>query len=140
MLMKGRDSTFDHVADVGVAGEGSTVEEAFAAAARAMFGIMVSLDRVETPEEVSLECTAPDVELLLVSWLNTLLAEADVREMVFSDFDVVIEGDRLRGRARGERLDPSRHEPGVEVKGATLTELRVARGPEGWRAQTVVDV
>ena len=48
---------------------------------------------------------------------------------------------RLRGRAWGEPIDRVRHEPAVEVKGATLTELRVWREPTGrWCAQCVVDV
>jgi tRNA nucleotidyltransferase (CCA-adding enzyme) len=33
-----------------------------------------------------------------------------------------------------------RHQPAVEVKGATYTALRVAPIEGGWLAQTVVDV
>lgn len=40
----------------------------------------------------------------------------------------------------GERVDPARHRPAVEVKGATYTELKVAREGELWVAQCVVDV
>ncbi|MGH7162363.1 MAG: archease [Planctomycetota bacterium] len=135
-----RSETFDHDADVGVAGEGDTVEEAFAGAARAMFSVIADLDVVEPRQEVRFACDAPDLELLLVRWLNVLLAEADLRGMVFCDFELEIDGASLRGRALGERLDPARHAPGVEVKGATLTALEVEHGPAGWRAQTVVDV
>ena len=60
--------------------------------------------------------------------------------MVFVDFDVRIEGGTLQGTARGEPFDPARHVPGVEVKGATLTELKVTREGDRWLAQTVVDV
>ena len=50
-------------------------------------------------------------------------------------------GTRLTGRAHGEEVDVARHQPAVEVKGATLTELDVAEdGPDAWRAQCVVDV
>ena len=43
--------------------------------------------------------------------------------------------------AMGERISPERHQPAVEVKGATYTTLRVERtGDGGWLAQTVVDV
>jgi SHS2 domain-containing protein len=137
--MEGR--TFDHGADIGVLGEGRTVEEAFAGAARAMFSVMVDLEGVKPRQAVEISCEASDLELLLVTWLNALLAEADVRGLVFCDFDLRIEGGGLRGTARGEPFDPERHAAGVEVKGATLTELRVARAADGWwRAQTVVDV
>jgi SHS2 domain-containing protein len=132
--------TFDHAADIGVLGEGRTLEEAFAGAARAMFSVMVDLAGVEPRESVEISCEASDRELLLVAWLNALLAEADLRGMVFVDFDVRFEDGALAGTARGERFDAGRHVPGVEVKGATLTELKVAREGGLWRAQTVVDV
>jgi len=132
--------TFDHGADIGVAGEGATLEEAFAGAARAMFGIMVDLGDVRPRQEVEVACSASDRELLLVSWLNALLAEADLRGMVFCEFEVRLRNGNLVGKARGEPFDAARHTPGVEVKGATLTELKVAHGPAGWCAQTVVDV
>ena len=52
-----------------------------------------------------------------------------------------IDGPRLVGRAWGEQLDAARHEPAVEVKGATYTGLRVAEDPDGrWTAQCVIDV
>ena len=138
--MAGCSTTFDHEADIGVAGEGATPAEAFVAAARAMFSVMTDLDQVAPRKEVSVACRADDVELLFVRWLNTLLAEADLRDMLFCEFDVEIADRELRGRARGEVFDEARHTRGVEVKGATLTELKVAHGPSGWRAQTVVDV
>jgi len=132
--------TFDHAADIGVRGEGKTLEEAFAGAARAMFSVMVDLAGVEPRESVAISCEASDLELLLVRWLNALLAEADLRGMVFCDFDMRLREGGLDGTARGERFDPERHVPGVEVKGATLTELKVAREGGIWHAQTVVDV
>lgn len=136
----GESRTFDHGADIGVLGEGRTIEEAFALAARAMFSVMVDVADVRPREAVEISCVASDRELLLVQWLNALLAEADVRGMVFSEFDVRLTEGGLEGVARGERFDAERHVPGVEVKGATLTELKVAREGSGWRAQTVVDV
>ena len=51
-----------------------------------------------------------------------------------------IDGTRLEATAWGERVDPQRHHPAVEVKGATYTTLRVAREAGAWVAQTVVDV
>jgi len=46
----------------------------------------------------------------------------------------------LRATAFGEPVDVGRHEPAVEIKGATLTALQVAERPDGWRVQCVVDV
>jgi SHS2 domain-containing protein len=63
------------------------------------------------------------------------------RRMLFGRFQVKINGTRLRGRAWGEPVDVARHQPAVEVKGATLTELSVTRDGSGnWVARCVVDV
>ncbi len=90
---------------------------------------------------VAVECEAENRETLLVDWLNALIYEMAVRGMIFRRFEVRIEGNRLRGRAWGEDVDIARHEPAVEVKGATYTSLFVGRNAAGeWVAQCVVDV
>jgi SHS2 domain-containing protein len=90
---------------------------------------------------VDVECEAPDDEMLLVDWLNALVYEMAARKMLFSRFEVRVDGRRLRARAFGEPVDAARHQPAAEVKGATYTALRVAREPGGeWLAQCVVDV
>jgi SHS2 domain-containing protein len=64
-----------------------------------------------------------------------------VRRMIFGAFRLEIKGLTLVGELRGERVDPSRHAPACEPKGATCTELRVHRSSAGeWIARCVVDV
>jgi SHS2 domain-containing protein len=61
--------------------------------------------------------------------------------MLFGSFSVTIEGSALRAMAEGEPVDRSRHDPIVEPKGATFSELRIQRDDAGdWIAQCVVDV
>jgi protein archease len=132
---------FPHGADVGVRGVGATEEEAFAGAASALTAAVVDPQRVEAGQPVPISCEAPDHELLLVDWLNALVYEMACRGMLFSRFDLRIEGNRLTGTAWGESVDVVRHRPAIEVKGATLTELHVGRDRAGdWIAQCVVDV
>lgn len=138
--MTGSWSHFPHDADIGVIGMGPTLDEAFRQAALALTAVIVNPQIVRPAEVVSIECHAPTRELLLVEWLNALVYEMSVRSMLFGDFDVEITDGDLRATARGEAVDPERHEPAVEVKGATMTALRVERVRDGWRAQCVVDV
>ena len=132
---------FPHEADVGVRGRGATLAEAFEQAALAMTAAITDPERVAAREAVDIACEAPDDELLLVDWLNALVYEMATRKLLFSRFEVRLEGRRLAARAWGEPADAARHQPAVEVKGATYTALRVAREADGsWLAQCVVDV
>ncbi|HUJ16859.1 MAG TPA: archease [Nitrospirota bacterium] len=132
--------TFEHEADIGIRGSGRTLEEAFENTARALYSVMVNVGRIVPKEQRIITVSAPDVELLLVEWLNALLSLSDIERMVFSTFEVTIQDLTLRGIAWGENLDKTRHEPGVEVKGATYHLLSVAAGDNGYTAQCVVDV
>lgn len=131
---------FPHDADIGVAGTGATKAEAFRQTALALTAVVTDPGKVQPAERVPITVEASSDELLLVEWLNAIVYEMAVRSMVFGDFAVEIDDGRLRATAFGEAVDVERHEPAVEVKGATMTALSVARGEDGWRAQCVVDV
>lgn len=131
---------FDHGADIGVRGWAPTKAGAFEQAAQALMAVVTTPGQVRPAVAVPLACRAADDESLLVAWLNALVYEMATRRMLFSDFDVTIADHRLHARARGEPLDIARHQPAVELKGATWTALRVARSQGGWLAQVVVDV
>ncbi len=132
---------FAHEADMGVRGFGITREEAFEQAALALTAVVTDPKTVTENEVVEITCEAPDAELLFVDWLNALVYEMATRNMLFSHFEVRIDGQRLHGKAWGEKVDVARHEPAVEVKGATYTALSVSPDESGnWLAQCVVDV
>jgi SHS2 domain-containing protein len=132
---------FPHEGDVGVRGLGTSMEEAFCGAALALTAVIADLAAIVPTERVEVKCTAPDKELLLVEWLNALIFEMATRRMLFSRFAVSIEDDHLVGEAWGEPINRTKHDPAVEVKGATLSELRVERRENGiWIAQCIVDV
>jgi tRNA nucleotidyltransferase (CCA-adding enzyme) len=130
-----------HGADVGVRGVGASKAQAFEQAAEALTAVITEPASVLAEESIDVACDAPDDELLLVNWLNALIYEMATRRMLFSRFEVRIENLKLRGKAWGEPIDQGKHQPAVEVKGATLTEVAVRKGPDGmWSAQCVVDV
>jgi tRNA nucleotidyltransferase (CCA-adding enzyme) len=132
---------FPHDADIGVRGHGPTPEAAFEQAAVALTAVVTDPTGVASHQAVGIACEAPSLDLLLVDWLNALVLRMATDGLVFGTFEVKITGTRLEGRAAGEPVDVERHQPAVEVKGATLTALQVAREADGsWRAQCVVDV
>jgi tRNA nucleotidyltransferase (CCA-adding enzyme) len=132
---------FRHEADIGVRGIGATREEAFAQAALALTAVVTDPARVAPKDAVEIRCEAPDDELLLADWLNALIYEMATRNALYGRFAVKLHDHGLEATAWGEQLDRGRHQPVVEVKGATYTALSVAKRADGvWIAQCVVDV
>lgn len=132
---------FWHMADIGVHGWGSSLNSAFEQGALALTGVVTDPESVETRERVEIHCQETDLELLFMEWLNALVFEMATRRMLFSRFSVRIEKGKLAGQAWGEGVDVARHQPAVEVKGATVTCLEVAQDERGiWHARCVVDV
>jgi tRNA nucleotidyltransferase (CCA-adding enzyme) len=101
----------------------------------------VTSARVGPRTAVEVVCEAPNREILFAEWLNAVIYEMAVRQMLFGRFEVDASETRLRGTLWGEPVDRVRHEPACEPKGATYTELRVRQENDGsWSAQCVVDV
>ena len=132
---------FPHEADMGIRGIGATKEAAFEGAALALTAVITDPAEVIPTQQVTITCQAPDDELLLVDWLNALVYEMATRKMLFGRFEVHFIDHSLQATAWGEPVDVARHQPAVEVKGATYTELSLKRDEQGrWIAQCVVDV
>lgn len=132
---------FSHGADIGVRGFGSSIEEAFEQAAHALTAVMTDPRLVIPKDRLEFTCQSPDEELMLVDWLNELIFAMSTRKMLFSQFELAINGQHLSATVWGEPVDIPRHQPAVEIKGATYTSLKVSRDETGsWMAQCVVDV
>ena len=131
---------FPHDADVGIRGRGATLAEAFEQAALALTGIVTDAE-IAAQTEVEVTCEAPDVEVLLVEWLNAIIYEMAVRNMIFGRYKVTLSDTSLKGTMWGETVDQAKHSPACEPKGATYTALRVAKEPDGtWSAACIIDV
>jgi SHS2 domain-containing protein len=138
--MKRNWEHYSHTADMGIRGFGDTMEEAFAAAAVAMVAINVPPEKINQQQKVEVTCIGQDRELIFVAWLNSILYEMATRKMLFSRFEVKIEGGRLTGSALGEKIDLKRHKPVVEIKGVSYCDLKVTEENGKWCAQCIVDI
>jgi SHS2 domain-containing protein len=132
---------FPHAADMGIRGYGATPAEAFAAAALAMTAIVTEPAGVRPAQRVEFACEAADSEFLFYDFLNELIYRMAVDGLLFGRFALRLDGPRLAVQAWGEPVDVARHQPAVEIKGATFTELAVRRADDGqWLAQCVLDI
>ncbi|MFH1211909.1 MAG: archease [Candidatus Woesearchaeota archaeon] len=93
---------------------GKTAEEAFADGAKALFSAEVPLKNIASKSEMFIHCSALSVKYLFAEWLNTLLADSEMENMLFSDFEV--KGiKKLKKRffvdaiAKGEFINPVKH-------------------------------
>jgi SHS2 domain-containing protein len=131
----------EHTADVGFEAFGSTREEAFVNAARALIHLIVDLEVIDAREEVSVQVQGTDPESLLVNWLSELLYLHDAEGWLFRDFEILnLQDDSLRAFARGEKFHPARHQAKLLVKAITYHQLTLERTLKGWRAQVYVDI
>ena len=131
---------FHHQADIGVRGTGKSIAEAFEEGAVALMAVICKPEKVAAEEQLQVQCVGEELELLFADWLNSIIYEIDTRRMLFSKFEVRIEGKKLYGTIWGEKTDNERHETAVEVKAATYMMLKVEKNDAGmWIAQCVVD-
>jgi SHS2 domain-containing protein len=138
---KDRWEHFPHSADMGVRGFGTTPAEAFEAAALAMVAIVTDPAGIRPSRREAFRCEAAEPELLLYDFMNELVFRMSAEGLLFGRFAVSIDGPRLVAEAWGEPVDVARHQPAVEIKGATFTELAVRQQPDGtWVAQCVLDI
>ncbi len=120
-----RYEQLEHTADVMIKAYGGTLEECYGNAAYALFNTMVDATTIVPTQEVDIVQEGHDHESLLYNFLSEFLFVHDVTRLVLSEFDVTIDGFKIRCKARGERLDLEKHQPKTEIKAITYHMLKV---------------
>ncbi len=136
-------SYFDHTADVGVEASADSLEEVFAESGRALFNLIVDLDRLDSIETETVEIDGTDEVSLLIDWLNELIFLFDARGWLFREFRVDVAGRsdasglRLTAECRGERESGRPLE--MALKSAAYHEASIYHDGT-WRARFILDV
>ncbi|MCS7190838.1 MAG: archease [Fimbriimonadales bacterium] len=142
----GKFRIIEHTADKGLEAEAESLPELFETAARGLFHLMIDPDAYPPTETVAIEIAAPDVEMLMVKWLNELVYQFEVHHRLFSQFsEVQVEESegrwRLHAQAHYRPIEPQQLEwSGAPVKSVTYHGLRLDHGSQGWRLRFFVDV
>jgi SHS2 domain-containing protein len=134
-----------YTADIGFEAFGPTLEDLLVSSAEATMNIMVhDLSRIAFREEVLLQVEAESREMLLFDFLQELIFYKDAQDLLLLTTELELEAGeesfRLRAKARGERMDPGRHELLVDVKAVTLHDFLLEETEMGWRAVVVLDI
>ena len=143
--MKKRFRFLEHTADAYIEAYGTSLEEAFENAAAAMTDVMTELEKVEAKTEESFVVEAQDEPALLYSWLEELLLEFELKDKLYSRFEVscieeTSEGFRLRAKAWGENYDPERHLSKVGIKAATYHQMEILKEPKDVTVRFILDI
>jgi len=131
--------TFEHKADIGIIGKGKTLEKAFEEAAKAMFSIQCNIKKVKQDKKIRILASASNKEELFVEFLNQLLTQSSLKDMLFSKFKVKIKENEVKGYAIGEKIQ-KKHQLKTEIKAATYSELKVFQEKSSWVVQCIIDV
>jgi SHS2 domain-containing protein len=136
----------DHTADVGFeVAEAPTLENLFDESRRALLMTVFEKPPERGEEERPVRLSAPDLETLLVRWLNELVFFIQGDGFVPADAEIQVreadgEGFSLEGRLVGAPLDLEEYGWQGEIKSATFHGLNVTQGSEGWQARVILDV
>lgn len=142
----GNYQILEHTADKGLAVEADSLPDLFETAAQGLFRLMIDPAHCPSTDSVALELHAPDLEVLLVKWLNELLYHFEVHHRLFSRYEgiEVREQDgrwHLKAQAHYCPIEPQQLEwEGAPVKSVTYHGLRLEQDSERWRLRVFVDV
>ncbi len=129
----------EHPADLALQVEGDDLPSLFIHAAEGVFFLMRYPPAANTASPVSYEITlsAPDLETLLVDWLNELLylAERDLAHLEHLQIHE-LKDNSLRATVRGHA--PCR--PARSIKAATYADLAIRRTSAGYETIVTLDV
>ena len=143
--MKDRFRFLEHTADAYVEAYGANLEEAFGSAGLGLTDVMTELETVEPKTESTLVVVGQDEQALLYSWLEELLLEFELKNMLYSRFEVTTikqtsEGFRLWAKAWGEKYDPKKHPTKVGIKAATYHQMEITKEPDSVVLRFILDI
>jgi SHS2 domain-containing protein len=136
----------DHTADVGFeVVEAPTLEDLFDEARQALLMTVFERPPKKGEEERPVRLSAPDLETLLVRWINEIVffIQGDGFVPIGADIRIQEAGNgsfSLEARLTGAPLDLEGYGWQGEIKSATFHGLDVTSESGGWRARTILDV
>ena len=132
-----------HTAEIGLRIWAPTLADLYACAATAMFEMVdAQPDMTTVAQKRTVAVDAPDLESLLVDWLNELLYLQETTGAYWPEVAIdslAQQEDRavLRATVRGWRASQP---PRLHIKAVTYHQLRVVAADGGWRAEVFFDI
>ena len=137
-----RFETFEHTADIGVTGIGSTMAEAFENAAYGTFSIMADLSKYQPTVSKSVVALGGDEDVVMLErFLSALLVLFDGDGLLPLEFDITeISFGRLTCWISARKVGDDIEWLGPQVKAITYHKMSVTSTEDEWRASVILDV
>src|SRR3989442_6666607 len=105
---------------------------------------MLIFEKIDPIMEENVQVDGHDKKELLYNWLEHLLLEFDIKEMVYASYDISVESKAptlftLRGKMRGEKYDRVKHGARTEVKGVTYHLMTIQESASEARVRFILD-
>lgn len=130
--------------DAEIEAYGSTLEESFENAAKALEDTMVDIRTIRTQIKDQIKVDGLDKKELLYQWLEALIIKQDTEGMLYSKFDCKISekenGFTLESTVSGEKFDPKIHEERTAIKAPTYHEMSIIEGPRRVTLKFLIDL
>ena len=135
----------EHVTDAYIEAWGLTLEPAFAQAAKGLYETMLNLEAIDPDVEDNIQVDGHDKKELLYNWLEQLLLEFDIKQMVYASYNIKITPDtpalfKLNAKLKGEKYDRQKHGAKTEIKGVTYHLMEILESAKGARVRFILDL
>jgi SHS2 domain-containing protein len=102
---------------------------------------LTEVDQIQGNEAHKFSLEAPNLEELLVSWLNEFLFLFETQELLFSRFDIKnLNPNGLEAMVWGEKYTPEKHLIKRIIKAVTFHKLAITEKNGQWQTQIIYDL
>ena len=135
--MTGHWQELDHTADLAISVYGSDLAALFITSAQGLFDLAFESGPQEIAQHFSIKLTAPDVETLLIDWLNELLYLSEKHNACFVKFEfLAISPTALNSKANATKIKLTKQ----YIKAATFHNISVVQSCDGFHTDIVFDI
>ena len=130
-----------HTADTGIEATADSLADIIGELCAAMFGLIAPVEPSAARRWVGVNVVAQRIEGLVVDTLSELLYHAEVEDLIFGAFRVLMNSDDLEVSVKAGGLSVDAVESvGPPIKAVTYHDLVVAQRGDGWYGRVYFDV
>jgi len=127
----------EHRADLKIKVFGRDLPELFVNTALAVAEQQNPAVKKPAKEWESVEINSPDLNSLLVDWLNEILSRSDLNKKVYFDFKIEeLAKNHLRAKIAGQKVVQKQ----IDIKAATYHGLEVKKIDNHWQVIIIFDI